>query len=92
MRLITASGYRPTDAELAAAGLSREAADALAEQFLRANKLLPEQQHPVYVVTGGTKKSTGTGRSSRSGSGSSGSSPGSSRRGGGANDRDVRLN
>lgn len=37
--LIGASGYTPTDEELAAAGMSREAANALRREFLRANGL-----------------------------------------------------
>jgi len=39
--LIRASGYQPTDAELAAAGLTRAAANALRQDYLRANGLLP---------------------------------------------------
>lgn len=35
VKLIQSSGYRPSDAELSAAGLSRAAADALAEAYLR---------------------------------------------------------
>lgn len=35
VKLIQRSGYRPSDAELSAAGLSRAAADALAEAYLR---------------------------------------------------------
>ena len=38
--LISKSGYNPTDAELAAAGLTREAASALRQEYLRANGLL----------------------------------------------------
>lgn len=41
VKLISGAGYRPTDAELQAAGLSREAAEALLQQYLRDNKLLP---------------------------------------------------
>ena len=40
-QLIAASGYEPTDAELQAAGLTREQAEALRYEYLRANKLLP---------------------------------------------------
>lgn len=35
LALIQASGYMPTDAELAAAGLTREAADAMRNEYLR---------------------------------------------------------
>ena len=35
VKLIQGSGYRPSDAELSASGLSRAAADALAEAYLR---------------------------------------------------------
>lgn len=40
-QLISSSGYEPTDEELEAAGLTREQADALRYEYLRANKLLP---------------------------------------------------
>ena len=40
-QLIAGSGYEPTDAELEAAGLTREQAEALRYEYLRANKLLP---------------------------------------------------
>ena len=40
-QLIASSGYEPTDAELEAAGLTREQAEALRYEYLRANKLLP---------------------------------------------------
>ena len=40
-QLISSSGYEPTDAELEAAGLTREQAEALRYEYLRANKLLP---------------------------------------------------
>lgn len=39
-KLIGSSGYNPTDDELAAAGMTREAADALRNEYLRANGLL----------------------------------------------------
>lgn len=40
-QLIFSSGYEPTDEELEAAGLTREQAEALRYEYLRANKLLP---------------------------------------------------
>ena len=40
-QLISSSGYEPTDGELAEAGLTREQAEALRWEYLRANKLLP---------------------------------------------------
>ena len=40
-QLIAGSGYEPTDAELEAAGLTREQAEALRYEYLRSNKLLP---------------------------------------------------
>ena len=40
-KLIAASGYQPTDAELNASGLTRAQAEALRYEYLRANKLLP---------------------------------------------------
>ena len=40
-QLISSSGYEPTDEELEAAGLTREQAEALRYEYLRANKLLP---------------------------------------------------
>jgi len=55
--LISATGYEASDADLAAAGLSREQADALRNEFLRVNKLL--------------KKSSSGSSSSSSSSGSS---------------------
>ncbi len=44
--LIGSTGYQPTDEELAQAGMSREAADALRREFLRANGL-DENGNPV---------------------------------------------
>ena len=40
-KLIAATGYEPTDEELAAAGLSRAQAEALRYEYLRLNDLLP---------------------------------------------------
>lgn len=40
-KLIASTGYRPGDAELREAGLSREQAEALRNEYLRANGLLP---------------------------------------------------
>ena len=41
VKLISATGYTPTDAELKAAGLSRAQAAALRQEYLRLNGLLP---------------------------------------------------
>lgn len=41
VKLISSTGYQPSAAELAAAGLSRAQAKALRQEYLRANKLLP---------------------------------------------------
>ena len=41
VKLISNTGYQPSAAELAAAGLSRAQAKALRQEYLRANKLLP---------------------------------------------------
>jgi len=41
VKLISTTGYQPSAAELTAAGLSRAQADALRQEYLRANKLLP---------------------------------------------------
>ena len=66
LSVIKASGYKPTDAELTAAGMTRAAADALRNEYLRSKNLLPSQQ---------TSSSAKTRSGSSSGSsGSSGSS------------------
>ena len=59
--LISKSGYNPTDAELAAAGLTREAASALRQEYLRANGLLAPASSGGGGGGGGSgaKKSTG---------------------------------
>ena len=62
--LISGSGYIPTDEDLAEAGLSREQAEALRQEYLRKNKLL---------------KKSGSG-SSGGGSGNSGSTDDTERR------------
>lgn len=40
--LISGTGYQPTDEELALSGMSREQAEALRNEYLRANGLLPQ--------------------------------------------------
>ena len=42
--VIKASGYAPTDEELNNSGMTRAAADALRQEYLRSKNLLPEQQ------------------------------------------------
>ncbi len=61
--LIRASGYQPTDAELAAAGLTRSAANALRTDYLRANGLLP-----VTASSGGGGGGVGSSKKKSSGS------------------------
>lgn len=61
--LIRASGYNPTDAELQAAGLTREAANALQQEYIRSIT-------PVVAASSGG----GGGGGGRSSGGSSGSS------------------
>lgn len=51
-KMIGSTGYNPTDEELAAAGMTRAAADALRQEYLRANGLLPVEQ-PAYYGGGG---------------------------------------
>lgn len=79
--LIKASGYEPTDAELAAAGLTREAATALRDEYLRQVAL---QQ----MAAGG---STGGGGGGGSPGGSGGSSSGGRSGGGGYSTGDVVI-
>jgi len=63
--LIKASGYSPTDAELQAAGMTREAANALIAEFRR-------QTTPI--ITGGSGGSGGGGGGGSRGGGGNGSS------------------
>ena len=78
--LIAASGYRPTDEELAAAGMTRAAADALAAEYQRGvdmeNQQLALQQaaRAASGGGGGGGRSSGGGRS-YTGSARSESSP-----------------
>ena len=61
--IIKASGYAPTDEELAAAGMTRAAADALRNEYLRANGLLPaaEETPAAGGIGGGIVGSGGNG-------------------------------
>ena len=78
LAMIQASGYIPTDEELAAAGLTRAAADAMRDEYLRQVAL---QGGTTYgsggVSYGGSPSSSGGGKSS-SGSRSSGGGGGGS--------------
>lgn len=65
--LIRASGYNPTDAELQAAGLTREAAQALINEYIRS--ITPT----VTATSGGGGGSSGGGGRSSGGSSGSGS-------------------
>ena len=62
--LISKTGYEPNDEELARAGMSKEQAQALRHEYLRANKLLPAANAGgvrvgyVYTGTPGKKKET----------------------------------
>lgn len=79
--LIKASGYRPTDAELAASGMTREAADALASEYNRGVAMENAQLAARYSSSGSsgsTARSSGSSGSSGSYSSGSGSSYGSS--------------
>lgn len=69
--LIKASGYSPTDDELSAAGMTREAAEALIKEYLRSTGQL--------AVDAGSGSSGGSGGGgSRGSAGGSGSSPNTS--------------
>ena len=65
LALIQASGYMPTDGELAAAGLTREAADAMRNEYLR-----------QIALKGGTVAGGGAAAPGSGGGGSSGGSRG----------------
>lgn len=65
--VIKASGYAPTDDELTASGMTRAAADALRQEYLRSKNLLPEQIAAAAAKASSSSKSGG----SRAGSGSS---------------------
>lgn len=65
--LIAGSGYEPADAELSAVGMSREQAEALRTEYLRARKLLPAQGGGagggrVYTARSSSTRSSGTRR------------------------------
>ena len=68
--LIGSTGYNPTDAELAAAGMTRQAANALINEYTRAIT-------PTTTAGGGGSSGGGGGRSSGGGSGNSGYRSGS---------------
>ena len=68
--MIGASGYVPTDAELASAGMSRAAADALRNEYLRQTG----QLQPAATGGGGGGYYGGSGKNSSSSSTTSGSS------------------
>ena len=68
VKLISSSGYTPSDAELKAAGLTRAQAEALRQEFLRSRGLLP------IAVSGG---GGGGGGGTRAGSSSKSSGAGS---------------
>ena len=53
VKLISSSGYTPGDEELRAAGLSRAAAEALRQEYLRQNGLLPLAAAPAPAYGGG---------------------------------------
>lgn len=62
--LIKASGYKPTDAELAAAGMTRAAADSLAAEYNRAVQLANAELAARYSSSSGsTVRSSGSGSS-----------------------------
>lgn len=73
--MIKASGYTPTDAELQAAGMTREAAAAIAAEFQRGvdlenrNQALKEWQIGMQVYGGGSSSGGGGSSGGRSGGG-----------------------
>lgn len=68
VKLISNTGYQPSAAELAAAGLSRAQADALRREYLRANKLLPASGGGGGGGGGGSRaKTTTTASAARTG-------------------------
>lgn len=69
--MIKASGYRPTDAELQAAGMTREAADAVAAEYQRGVEMENRAQElkEWQVYNSGSGGSSGGGRSGSSGGG-----------------------
>ena len=75
--MIKASGYMPTDAELQAAGMTRDAASAIAAEFQRGvdlenrNQALKEWQIGMQVYGGGGGGSSGGGSSGGGGGGRS---------------------
>ena len=48
-QLIAGTGYVATDADLQASGMTKAQAQALRNQYLRKNGLLPSQNKPVYI-------------------------------------------
>lgn len=58
MKLISGSGYNPTDSELAAAGMSRASADALRKEYERENGQTQTARTVSYG--GGTRSAAGT--------------------------------
>ncbi len=79
--LIKASGYTPTDAELAAAGMTREAANALAAEYNRNIAFMNSELSMRYANSGGSSGGGGSSRVVSSGGG--GGSYGGSYGGGG---------
>jgi len=63
--VIKASGYAPTDDELTSSGMTRAAADALRQEYLRSKNLLPEQ-----IAAAAAKASSGSGSGGSKGTGS----------------------
>ena len=58
--VIKASGYAPTDEELTASGMTRAAADALRQEYLRSKNLLPEQQAAAAAKASSSRSSGGS--------------------------------
>lgn len=67
VKLISTAGYRPTDAELAAAGLTRAQAEALLTEYLRENGLLPSQQSIIYTSVQNSSTESDTGSTAKPG-------------------------
>ena len=64
--VIKASGYSPTDDELTASGMTRAAADALRQEYLRSKNLLPGQSTDTSTKSSGSSKSGGSSTGSSS--------------------------
>lgn len=58
VKLVSTSGYSPTDAELSAAGLSRASAEALRKEYERAKGIGQSAQSAVYTRSASTPRTS----------------------------------